>query len=46
MKFEILNFSPAGGNFANFLVDWIGNQDSEFAETFHNPSLSGQETAV
>ena len=29
-----------------FFVGWIGNQEPEFAGTFHNPSLSGQETDV
>ena len=32
--------------FCHFLVGWIGNHDSDFAETFHSPSLPGQGTAV
>ena len=32
--------------FYHFLLGWIGNHNSDFAETFHSPSLSGEETAV
>ena len=42
------SFGPLAGSkkFHNFLVGWIGNYISDFAETLHSLSLSGQETAV
>ena len=41
-----LGLLPGSKKFCQFLLGWIGNEDSDFAETFHNPSLSGQEGAV
>ena len=45
MKFKILP-SCLSEEILLFLVGWIGNQHSDFAETFHSLSLSKQETAV
>ena len=46
MKFEILVFLPAQKKFYRFLVGLIEEKDSDFSETFHSPSLWGEETGV
>ena len=43
LKFDLLACSK---KFYHFLLGWIGKHNSDFAETFHNPSLSGEETVV
>ena len=45
---EFLNFDllACSRKFHQFWVGCIENHDSDFAEIFHSPSLSGQETAV
>ena len=45
---KIWNFGPlaCSKKFNHFWESWIGNHNSDFAETFHSPSLSRQETDV
>ena len=46
MKLEILSFSPTRKRICKFLEGWIGNHESVLPQTFHSPSLPGQETPV
>ena len=46
VKFKISIFWLAGTKFADFFLGWIGNQESLSPQTFHGPSVSGQESPV
>ena len=39
-----MTFLPTRKKFSKFLGGWIGNPDSVWPQTFHNPLVSGQET--
>ena len=46
VRFKIWIFWLAGTKFADFFLGWIGNQESVSPQTFHGPSVPGQESPV